>query len=83
MIVTIDFHSRKKNTMEVSGAKVPIVLHNIFLCVHQKKEIIQVCNNLKVSKWWQNFHFWVEYPFKISQDNLKQTLGFVFWQQSV
>ncbi len=20
---------------------------------------------LKVSKWWQNFHFWVNYPFKI------------------
>jgi len=28
----------KKNTMEVNGAKVPIVLHNIFLCVQEKKE---------------------------------------------
>jgi len=28
----------KKNTMEVNGAKVPIVLQNNFLCVHQKKE---------------------------------------------
>jgi len=28
----------KKNTMEVNGAKVPIVLQNIFLCVQQKKE---------------------------------------------
>jgi len=27
----------KKNTMEVNGAKVPIVLKNIF-CVEQKKE---------------------------------------------
>jgi len=25
--------------MEVNGAKVPIVLQNIFLCVHQKREI--------------------------------------------
>jgi len=33
---TIDFHS--KNTMEINGAKVPIVLQNIFLCVQQKKE---------------------------------------------
>jgi len=36
---TIDFLSRKKNAMEVNGANVPIVLQNIFLCVHQKKEI--------------------------------------------
>jgi len=28
----------KKNTIEVSGAKVPIVLQNIFPCVQQKKE---------------------------------------------
>jgi len=47
---------------KVNGAKVPIVLQNIFLCIQQKKEI-QVCNNLTVSKWWQNFYFWVEYPF--------------------
>jgi len=39
----------KKNTMEVNGAKVPIVLQNIFLCIQQKKEI-EVCNNLTVSK---------------------------------
>jgi len=35
---TIDLHSRKKNTLEVNGAKVPIVHQNIFLCVQQKKE---------------------------------------------
>jgi len=28
----------KKNTIEVNGVKVPIVLQNIFLCVQQKKE---------------------------------------------
>jgi len=27
------------------------------------KKCIQVCNNLRVSKWWQNFHFWANYPF--------------------
>jgi len=27
----------KKNTTEVNGAKVPIVLQNILLCVQQKK----------------------------------------------
>jgi len=30
----------------------------------RRKELIKVCNNLRVRKWWQNFHFWVEYPFK-------------------
>jgi len=35
---TIDVHNRKKNTMEVNGAKVPKVLQNIFLCVQREKE---------------------------------------------
>ncbi len=26
----------------------------------------EVCNYLRVSKWWQNFHFWVNYPFNKS-----------------
>ncbi len=28
------------------------------------KKCIQVWNYLRVSKWWQNFHFWVNYPVK-------------------
>ncbi len=28
------------------------------------KTFIQIWNYLRVSKWWQNFHFWVNYPFK-------------------
>ncbi len=31
-------------------------LQNIFLCVQNK--------HLRMSKWWQDFHFWVNYPFK-------------------
>ncbi len=27
------------------------------------KKFIQVRNYLRVNKWWQNFHFWVNYPF--------------------
>jgi len=38
LLGTIDSIVEKKNTMEVNGAKVPIVLQNIFLCVQQKKE---------------------------------------------
>jgi len=40
---TIDFHSRKKNTMEVSGAKVPIVLQRV-------RNSYRIANNLRVSK---------------------------------
>ncbi len=28
------------------------------------KKLIQVWKYLRVSKWWQNCHFWVNYPFK-------------------
>ncbi len=31
------------------------------------KKFIQVWNYLRVSKWWQNFHFWVNYPFKLTK----------------
>jgi len=37
-----------------------------------RKKLIQVCSNLRVSKWWKNFYFWVEYPFKIELAALAQ-----------
>ncbi len=37
---SIDFHSRKKNTMEGNGAsELSHILQNIFLCVQQNKYI--------------------------------------------
>ncbi len=47
------------------------ILQNIFLCVQQNKDIhtglklLEGVTDLwqRVSKWWQNFHFWVNYPF--------------------
>lgn len=33
-------------------------------------KLIQVYNNVKVSKLGQNFHFCVNYPFKFCKDNL-------------
>ncbi len=54
-------------TMEVNGApKQPgyKLLQNIFLVFGRTKKFIQVWNYLRVSKWWQHFHFWVNYPFK-------------------
>ncbi len=64
---TIDFHSKKKITMEVNGAPELLCFphsSDIFLCVQQNKDIHTGWNYLRVSKWWQNFHFWVNYPFK-------------------
>ncbi len=35
-----------------------------FFVIGRTKKFIQVWNYLRVSKWWQHFHFWVNYPFK-------------------
>ncbi len=39
----------------------PIISSFVF---SRTKTCIQVWNYLRVSKWWQNFHFSVNYPFK-------------------
>jgi len=36
--ITLSSIVEKRNTMEVNGAKVPIVLQSIFICVQQKKD---------------------------------------------
>lgn len=38
------------------------IFQNAFFCV-QRKKVIQIWNDLGVSKRWQNFHFWGIYPF--------------------
>ncbi len=35
-----------------------------FFVFGRTKKLIQVWNYLRMRKWWQNFHFWVNYPFK-------------------
>lgn len=37
---------------------------------YRRKSVIQVRSDIRVSKWWQNFHFWMIYPF----DNDENTL---------
>ncbi len=61
--------------------------------VFRTNTFIQVWNYLRMSKWWQNFHFWVNYPFKslwgifVTIDN--NTLYgsklsiFLLWQKSL
>lgn len=36
------------------------ILHNIFFCVQKEKKCIQVRKNINVSKWQQNFPFWID-----------------------
>ncbi len=68
-IVFHDVHDFS-HTMEV---QLQIFFNISFLCVQQKK-LMQVWNNLRVSKWWQNSHIWVNYPFKNHWSmSLKQT----------
>ncbi len=39
------------------------------------KKFIQLWNYLRVSKWWENLHFWVNYPFKsVNTEYLLNTL---------
>lgn len=41
-------------------------LHKFTFCVSRKKEIYMICNHMRMSKWWLNFHFCVNYPYKVS-----------------
>jgi len=38
----------------------------------RRNKIIQVWNTLRVSKWWQNIHFWLNYPFKLKSIGYRQ-----------
>ncbi len=51
--VAIEFHCMEKNTIEVNGFRQLFGTHirqNIFFCTQQKK-LVQVWNNLRVTKW--------------------------------
>lgn len=32
---------------------------------HERKSHIQAFNNMRLNKWWHNFYFWVNFPFKL------------------
>ncbi len=49
--------------MEIEGNQnclVTNILQNIYFCV--AKKVIQVWNNMRMSKWWQNVIFWWNIP---------------------
>ncbi len=69
---TIDPHSIFFPTMEVNGA--PKQVTNFLskylpLCSAEKRHSYRFGNYLSVSQLWQNFHFWVNYPFKFGLKN--------------
>ncbi len=65
---TIDFHRRKKKYYGSQWCPRTALFPTFFrissFVFSRIKTFIQVWNYLRVSKWWQNFHFWVNYPFK-------------------
>ncbi len=70
----IHFHSIYFPTMEVNGDQQLFGSSKLFkissFVFNIKKRLIQVWNDMRVSKWWQNFHFWVNYSFKVSLSTL-------------
>ncbi len=63
--VAIDFHIIFLHTMEVNGYRQLFGYQQFFkvsLC--STEESMRVWNSLRVSKWWQNFRLWENYPFK-------------------
>ncbi len=66
-VAAIDFHSISP-PMDTFNYLVTSIPKNIFDLLWKK--FIQVWNNIRVSKWWQNTHFEVNYAFKL-QNGLK------------
>ncbi len=64
---TIDFHSRKPKYYGSQWCPRTALFPSFFrissFVFSRTNTFIQVWNYLRVSKWWQNFHFWVNYPF--------------------
>ncbi len=48
--------------MGANNCLITSIIQNIFFYV-----LIQVWNDISVSGWWNIFHFWVNYPFKLKK----------------
>ncbi len=65
LISVVFFFLLQWKSMVPQNSLVTNFLQNIFLCVQQNKEIHTGLElHVTTSKWWHNFHFWVNYPFK-------------------
>lgn len=45
---------------------IDVILPSPFV-FYGRKTFIQICNNMRMTNWWQYPHFWVSYPFKTSK----------------
>ncbi len=63
-MVPIDFQSREKNTIDVNGGPSTVWLP-AFLRKNIRKKLKQVWNDMRVTKWWESFTFWVNYSFNM------------------
>ncbi len=55
--------SQRKNTQSYQHSS-----NYLLLCSAETSK--QVWNDMRLSKWWQNFHFWVDYAFKLETNCL-------------
>ncbi len=66
---TIDFHSRKNKYYGSQWCPRTALFPTFFrissFVFSRTKTFIQIWDYLRVIKWWQNFYFWVNYPFKL------------------
>ncbi len=65
-VVSIDFHSIYVPTIEVIGDQQLFGSSKYYFVFSIRNKFIQVWNNMRVSKWWQHFHVWVNYSFKLT-----------------
>ncbi len=81
---TIDFHSRNKNGSQwcPRTALFPTFFKISSFVFSRTKTFIQVWNYLRVSKWWQNLHFWVNYPFNMLTKDINKMFNMALTIQS-
>ncbi len=71
LLEAIDLHNMENSTMEIIGYCQLFGYQHKWMWINK---LIQVWNNMKVSKWWQNFPFCVNHPFSKSKHEIKTRL---------
>ncbi len=61
-----NYFSLKWKSMGTSSYLVSNILQGVFFYVQPKrKKLMPVWSSVRLSKWWQNFHLWVNYRFNV------------------
>ncbi len=67
LMVPIDFHIIYIPSVEVNGDQQLFGISKFFkissFVFSIRKKLIPVWNDMRMNKWWQHFHFWVNYFF--------------------